>query len=98
MHTRNLELVQKAFSGDTGFNASLDKAGALRPFRNDVLISRAQACREYVNRNKATGTSSSKSPELLSKHADGMLQKSNKAGGEEEDMEAALNRTVRCRA
>jgi cullin 1 len=46
-----------------------------------------------VNRNKACGTSSSKSPELLAKFVDGLLKKSNKAG-EEADLEAALNQTV----
>lgn len=54
-----------------------------------------QACREFVNRNKATGTNSSKSPQLLSQYVDGLLRKTNKAAGEEDDMEQSLNRTVR---
>ena len=53
-----------------------------------------KACREFVNRNTATGTSSSKSPELLAKHVDALLLKNNKVS-EEGDLEGALNRVVR---
>lgn len=53
-----------------------------------------KACREFVNRNAATGTSSTKSPELIAKHADMLLRKSNKMA-EEDDLEGALNRVVR---
>jgi hypothetical protein len=53
-----------------------------------------QACREFVNRNAACSTSSSKSPELLAKFADGLLKKSNKSG-EDFDLETSLNQTVR---
>jgi len=52
-----------------------------------------KACREFVNRNAATGASSSKSPELIAKHSDLILRKSNKMA-EEEDIESALNRLV----
>lgn len=52
-----------------------------------------QACREFVNRNKACATAS-KSPELLAKYADGLLKKSNKAS-EDADLEQSLTDTVR---
>ncbi|KAF5371252.1 hypothetical protein D9758_004235 [Tetrapyrgos nigripes] len=52
-----------------------------------------KACREFVNRNAATGTSSTKSPELIAKHADMLLRKNNKMA-EEEDLETALNRVM----
>ena len=68
-----------------------------RSFRGEAgfLASLDKACREFVNRNAATGQSNSKSPELLAKHADLLLRKSNKMA-EEEDLEVALNRVV-CR-
>jgi len=53
-----------------------------------------RACREFVNRNAVTGTSSSRSPELLAKYADALLRKNNKVS-EEGDLEIALNRVVR---
>ncbi|KAH9482249.1 Cullin-1 [Psilocybe cubensis] len=52
-----------------------------------------KACREFVNRNDATGTSSTKSPELIAKHADLLLRKNNKMA-EENDLESALNRVM----
>ncbi|TFK69401.1 ubiquitin-protein ligase [Pluteus cervinus] len=52
-----------------------------------------KACREFVNRNAATGTSSTKSPELIAKHADMLLRKNNKMA-EEDDLEGALNRVM----
>ncbi|KDR84230.1 hypothetical protein GALMADRAFT_55074 [Galerina marginata CBS 339.88] len=52
-----------------------------------------KACREFVNRNAATGTSSTKSPELIAKHADMLLRKNNKMA-EENDLEGALNRVM----
>jgi cullin 1 len=55
-----------------------------------------KACREFVNRNAATGTSSTKSPELIAKHADMLLRRNNKMA-EEDDLEGALNRVVRAR-
>ncbi len=54
-----------------------------------------KACREFVNRNAATGSSPTKSAELLAKYADTLLRKRSKMG-EEEDLEDALNRVVRC--
>jgi cullin 1 len=67
-----------------------------RSFKGDAgfVASLDRACREFVNRNAATGTSQSKSPELLAKHADALLRKSNKMS-EEGDLEGALNRVVR---
>ena len=52
-----------------------------------------KACRDFVNKNKATGNQPTRSPELLAKHADALLRKSNKMA-EDEDLESALNRVV----
>lgn len=67
-----------------------------RSFKGEAgfVASLDKACREFVNRNAATGTSSTKSPELLAKHADALLRKNNKMA-EEGDLEGALNRLVR---
>lgn len=67
-----------------------------RSFRGEAgfVASLDKACREFVNRNTATGTSTTKSPELLAKHADALLRKNNKMA-EEEDLESALNKVVR---
>ena len=67
-----------------------------RSFRGEAgfVASLDKACRDFVNRNSATGTSTTKSPELLAKHADALLRKSNKMA-EEEDLEGALNKVVR---
>lgn len=66
-----------------------------RSFRGEAgfVASLDKACREFVNKNAATGTSNSKSPELLAKHADLLLRKNNKLA-EEDDLEGALNRVV----
>lgn len=67
----------------------------VRSFKGEAgfVASLDKACREFVNRNAATGTSNSKSPELLAKHADLLLRKNNKLA-EEDDLEVALNRVV----
>jgi hypothetical protein len=67
-----------------------------RSFKGEAgfVASLDKACRDFVNKNAATGTSSTKSPELLAKHADALLRKNNKMA-EEEDLESALNRVVR---
>ncbi|KAG6811936.1 hypothetical protein H0H92_005165 [Tricholoma furcatifolium] len=66
-----------------------------RSFKSEAgfAASLDKACREFVNRNVATGSSSTKSPELIAKHADMLLRKSNKMA-EEEDLEGALNRVM----
>ncbi|KII86882.1 hypothetical protein PLICRDRAFT_55777 [Plicaturopsis crispa FD-325 SS-3] len=66
-----------------------------RSFRGEAgfVASLDKACREFVNRNSATGTSTTKSPELLAKHADMLLRKNNKMA-EEGDLEGALNRVM----
>ncbi|KAI0755416.1 Cullin-domain-containing protein [Irpex lacteus] len=66
-----------------------------RSFRGEAgfVASLDKACRDFVNRNAATGTSTTKSPELLAKHADVLLRKSNKVA-EEEDLEGALNKVM----
>ncbi|KAK0487301.1 Cullin [Armillaria novae-zelandiae] len=66
-----------------------------RSFRGEAgfVASLDKACRDFVNRNAATGTSSNKSPELLAKHTDLLLRKNNKMA-EEQDLEGALNRVM----
>ncbi|GJJ13280.1 hypothetical protein Clacol_007531 [Clathrus columnatus] len=66
-----------------------------RSFKGEAgfVASLDKACREFVNRNAATGTSSTKSPELLAKHADALLRKTNKLS-EEGDLEEALNQVM----
>ncbi|KAI0338954.1 Cullin-domain-containing protein [Trametopsis cervina] len=66
-----------------------------RSFRGEAgfVASLDKACRDFVNRNNATGNSTTKSPELLAKHADVLLRKSNKLA-EEEDLEGALNKVM----
>ena len=55
-----------------------------------------RACREFVNHNVVTGSSSAKSARLLANHADALLRKNNKMA-EEEDLEGGLNKVVRIR-
>ena len=61
-----------------------------RSFKGEAgfVASLDKACRDFVNKNAATGISSTKSPELLAKHADALLRKNNKMA-EEEDLESA---------
>ena len=70
-----------------------------RSFKGEAgfVASLDKACREFVNRNTATGNSSTKSPEFLAKHADALLRKTNKVA-EEGDLEGALNQAVSTRA
>ncbi len=67
-----------------------------RSFKGDLgfAASLDKACRDFVNRNAATTTSSTKSPELIAKHAD-MLLRMGVKGAEEDDVESELNRVVR---
>ena len=67
-----------------------------RSFKGEAgfFASLDKACRDFVNKNAATGTSSIKSPELLARHVNALLMKNNKMA-EEEDLESALNRVVR---
>ena len=58
-----------------------------------VVASSDSACREFVNRNAATGASTTKSSELLTKYADMLSRKNNKVTGEE-NLEDALTRIV----
>lgn len=66
-----------------------------RSFRGEAgfVASLDRACRDFVNRNAATGSSSTKSPELLAKHADALLRKNNKLS-EEGDLEDLLNKVM----
>ncbi|KAJ7098549.1 Cullin [Mycena belliarum] len=70
-------------------------ATVTRSFKGEAGFAAAldKACREFVNRNAATGTSAARSPELLAKHADMLLRKSNKMA-EDGDLEGALNRVM----
>ncbi|KAK4051653.1 ubiquitin ligase (cullin) of SCF [Microbotryomycetes sp. JL201] len=63
IHKKNAELVAKAFRGDVGFVASLDKA--CREY-----VNRNKACPPSMP---------NRSPELLARYADALLKKSNKA-------------------
>jgi cullin 1 len=67
-----------------------------RSFKGEAgfVASLDRACREFVNRNAATGTSSSRSPELLARHADALLQNNDKVA-KEGDLEGELNRVAR---
>ncbi|KAF9005696.1 Cullin-domain-containing protein [Hymenopellis radicata] len=66
----------------------------MRRFNSNALFAASldNACREFVNRNGVTGSSSTKSAELISKHADMLLRKTNKMA--EEDLELALDRIM----
>ncbi|GAB7337285.1 hypothetical protein MBLNU457_g2650t2 [Dothideomycetes sp. NU457] len=57
---------------------------------SEFVRSLDNACRNYVNRNSVCRSGSSRSSELLSKHADAVLKKSTK-NTEEDDMEKQLN-------
>jgi cullin 1 len=67
-----------------------------RSFKSEAgfVASLDKACRDFVNKNAATGAATQRSPELLAKHADMLLRKNNKLA-EAEDLEASLNRVVR---
>ena len=72
------ELVHVAFGCNVEFVAALDKA-----------------CRRFMNDNAVCkGAASSKSPELLARHADKLLKKSSKHA-EEEAMEGHITDIVR---
>ncbi|GAB7349008.1 hypothetical protein MBLNU459_g7981t3 [Dothideomycetes sp. NU459] len=60
---------------------------------SEFVRSLDNACRNYVNRNAICKSGSTRSPELLSKHADTLLKKSTKAT-EEDDMEKQLNQVM----
>jgi len=57
---------------------------------SEFVRSLDNACREYINRNKVCAKASARSPELLSKHSDNVLKRSQKSS-EEDDMEKLLN-------
>ena len=65
-----------------------------RSFKGEARFAASldKACREFVNRNAATGASSRRSPELIAKHSDLILRKSNKMA--EDDIKSALNHLV----
>lgn len=60
---------------------------------SEFVRSLDNACRNYVNRNSLCKNGSTRSPELLSKHADALLKKSTKST-EEDDMEKQLDRIM----
>ncbi len=60
---------------------------------SEFVRSLDNACREYVNRNKVCEKNTTRSPELLAKHADNVLKRSTKAT-EEDDMEKILNEVM----
>ncbi|KAG7442123.1 Cullin-domain-containing protein [Guyanagaster necrorhizus] len=65
-----------------------------RSFRGEAgfVASLDKSCKKFVNCNAATGSSWTKSPELLAKHADILLRKNNKMA--EGDLESTLNRVM----
>ena len=65
-----------------------------RNFENDAgFVARLDnACRDFVNKNAATGTSTTISPELLAKYVDALLRRRNEVA--EEDLETVLDRVV----
>jgi cullin 1 len=66
-----------------------------RNFMGDAgfVASLDKACREFINFNAATGSSATKSPELLAKHVDMLLRKNNKMA-KGKDLEGSLNGVV----
>ncbi|KAF2768296.1 Cullin-domain-containing protein [Teratosphaeria nubilosa] len=60
---------------------------------SEFVRSLDNACKEYMNRNKVCQRNSSRSPELLAKHADNVLKRSTKAT-EEDDMEKMLTQVM----
>lgn len=60
---------------------------------SEFVRSLDNACKEFVNRNKACKTGSSKSPEILAKYTDTLLKKSAKSA-EEADLEASLTQIM----
>ncbi|KAJ7739150.1 ubiquitin-protein ligase [Mycena metata] len=93
--TKGGELDPKAYVDALLAVHEKNAATVARSFKGEAGFAAAldKACREFVNRNAATGTSAAKSPELLAKHADMLLRKSNKMAGEG-DLEGALNRVM----
>jgi cullin 1 len=75
---------------NTQYSALVEKA-----FSGEAEFVRSldNACREYVNRNDVCKKNSARSPELLSKHADNVLKRSQKSS-EEDDMEEKLNQVM----
>ncbi|KAH8793122.1 Cullin [Flagelloscypha sp. PMI_526] len=67
-----------------------------RSFKSDAgfVASLDEACREFINKNGATGSSSpATSAELIAKYVDGLLRRNNKMA-EDDDVEGALNRVM----
>ncbi|KIM20116.1 hypothetical protein M408DRAFT_309155 [Serendipita vermifera MAFF 305830] len=65
-----------------------------RSFKNEIgfITALDKACREFINRNAATGTSTTTFSEFLAKHVDRLLCKNHKmAGG---NLDAALNQVM----
>ena len=81
VHRKYNALVLMAFTNDSGFVASLDKACG-KFINNNHVTRKANA--------------SSKSPELLAKYCDHLLKKSSK-NPEEAELEDTLNQVVRDR-
>ncbi|PBK82193.1 Cullin repeat-containing protein [Armillaria gallica] len=77
-------LDPKAYVGALLEVHAKNSAIVTRSFRGEAgfVASLDKACRDFVNRNAATGTSSNKSPELLAKHTDLLLRKNNKMAEE----------------
>ncbi|KAH8801208.1 Cullin [Flagelloscypha sp. PMI_526] len=67
-----------------------------RSFNGDAgfIASLDEACGEFINKNGATGSSSSaRSAELIAKYMDGLLRRNNKMA-KDDDVKSALNRVM----
>ncbi|KAH8793125.1 Cullin [Flagelloscypha sp. PMI_526] len=67
-----------------------------RSFKNDAgfVASLDQGCREFINKNGVTSSSSrGRSAELIAKYVDGLLRRNNKMA-EDDGVEGALNRVM----
>lgn len=60
---------------------------------SEFVRSLDNACREFVNRNQVCKTTSTKSPELLAKYADGLLKRGSKAT-EDNELEEMLTQVM----
>lgn len=107
-HVKNagLDATAKLCQGSDAANAKAYVHALLRIYRKNLeTVSRIfqgdagfvasfhKACRDFVNINASTGASTSKSAELLAKHADTLLKKNDKLL-DEEDFGSALNNVV----
>jgi cullin 1 len=90
IHSLNPEMYVNALLDVHRNNAEMVSRGFLG--EAGFVVSLDKACREFVNRNAATGSLSTKSPELLVRHIDMLLRVKNEMV--DGDLEGALTRVV----